>query len=91
MKKKEKAMPNSANSSEKSVSMTDCRGNVVNVGDSVVYIKKTYCTSCLGVGSVLLSAFDLLFAVLVCLLAIVSIPAFVVLYAAFSVLNSILG
>lgn len=39
-------------SSEKSASMTDCRGNAVNVGDSVVYIKKTYCTACLGVGSV---------------------------------------
>lgn len=32
--------------------MTDCVGNILYVGDSVVYIKKTYCTSYLARGTV---------------------------------------
>lgn len=31
--------------------MTDCVGKQLEVGDSVVYIKKTYCTSCLARGT----------------------------------------
>ena len=32
--------------------MTDCVGKQLEVGDGVVYIKKTYCTSCLARGTV---------------------------------------
>lgn len=32
--------------------MTDFKGNEIKVGDSVVYIRKTYCTSCLAIGTV---------------------------------------
>lgn len=32
--------------------MTDCVGNNLEVGDSVVYIEKTYCTACLSKGTV---------------------------------------
>ena len=32
--------------------MTDCVGNILKVGDSVVYIEKTYCTAKLSRGTV---------------------------------------
>ena len=32
--------------------MTDFKGNEIKVGDSVVYIRKTYCTACLATGTV---------------------------------------
>ena len=32
--------------------MTDCAGKQLEVGDGVVYIQKTYCTSCLARGTV---------------------------------------
>lgn len=32
--------------------MADCVGKQLEVGDSVVYIQKTYCTSCLARGIV---------------------------------------
>lgn len=32
--------------------MTDFKGNEIKVGDTVVYISKTYCTSCLAIGTV---------------------------------------
>ena len=32
--------------------MTDCVGNLLEVGDIAVYIKKTCCTSCLARGTI---------------------------------------
>lgn len=32
--------------------MTDCVGNLLEVGDNVVYIQKTYCTACLARGAI---------------------------------------
>lgn len=40
----------SAEASEKTI--TDFKGNIVKVGDAVIYISKTYCTSCLAMGTV---------------------------------------
>lgn len=32
--------------------MTDFKGNEIKVGDTVVYISKTYCTACLATGTI---------------------------------------
>lgn len=41
-----------AEKTKKELTMTDCVGNVVKVGDAVVYISKTYCTAGLARGTV---------------------------------------
>ncbi len=41
-----------AEKTKKELTMHDCVGNTVKVGDAVVYIEKTYCTARLSRGTV---------------------------------------